>query len=347
MRKLKKLMWILLIALLLTGTTAIIMQSTTQTVQAAMKKGWVKTGKTFYYYNNGKKVKGWKTISKKGFYFDNKGKMVTGWKKLNGNYVYFKASGNKAVKGQLLTGWQTIKGKRFYFKKAGTNGSKTKKLTGWQTIKGKTYYFDKKKTKLGGFAYIKGTFTIDGAKCTFDKNGVLIKKTTIAVPTKKPIPTTTPRPTATPIPKPTIVTNKKTNYGIGKYIKNEITGEFILCADVIYYNTKEEMPYEFNTTGVYTGSCSKYSMRRWVVTDANYRWYKTVVDKSHTELECSCGYDKWGFGFKTADLDAFSLHEAVCKNSSTRVLSVKDEIHEEITKGGYWEYYSPSTNTWH
>ena len=343
-KKLINLGLLVLVAITLSLTTATTFTVTTLTVEAGTKKGWVKTGKTYYYYNKNKKVKGWKTINKKVFYFDNRGKMVTGWKKINGNYVYFKASGKKATKGQLLTGWQTLNGKRFYFKKAGTNGSNTKKLTGWQTIKDKTYYFDKKNTKLGGFAYVKGTFTIDGTKCKFDKNGVLVKKTTIATPTNKPTPTKKPIPTATPVPKPTMT--NKTNYSIRKYTKNEITGEFTPCADVIYYNTKEEMPYEFNTTGIYTGSCSKYSTRRWVVTDIKYSWTKSIVDKAHSEWECSCGYSEWGFGFKTADEVAFSSHETVCKNSSTRVFIIEDEIHQENTKGGYWEYYNPPTNSW-
>ena len=237
MRKSIKLFPLLLMVFTLLFATVLASEVTAVTAHAATKKGWVKTGKTFYYYKNTKKVKGWQTISKKIFYFDKKGKAVTGWKKIgsktfyfsNANgvgkkgkmltgwakidnrYIYFKKTGKNGVKGQLLTGWRTIGGKRYYFKKAGTNGTKTKKLTGWQTISGKTYYFNTSKGKTDGYAYKGGTFTIGKEKCTFDKNGVLIKRTSTVKPTVTPKPTKkptpTPKPTSTPKPSSQMATS--------------------------------------------------------------------------------------------------------------------------------------------
>ena len=261
-KRLLKLGILALVAITLSITVATTFKVSTLTVEAATKKGWVKTGKTFYYYKNGKKVKGWRTISKKIFYFDKKGKAVTGWKKLNGNYVYFKNTGKKGVKGRLLVKWQTINGKRYYFKKSGSNGSKTKKLTGWQVISKKTYYFNTSKSKTGGYAYVNGTFTIGKEKCTFDKKGVLIKRVSTAKPTPKPTTKPTPKPTTKPIPKPTTkpIPKPTTKPAIGWFYSKTNHGTYYLDAEGVAWKgwlTLSGSKYYFYESGIMARGITK------------------------------------------------------------------------------------------
>ena len=145
MKILKKSVLMLLVALLLTGTTATIATyATVQEVQAAAKKGWRKTGNTFYYYKKGKKVKGWQKIGKQTYYFNTKNfKMVTGLRKLGGKVYYFKPTGAKGNKGKMLTGWQKANGKTYYFKKTGAIKTKGNAFTGWNKIGKNYHYFNK------------------------------------------------------------------------------------------------------------------------------------------------------------------------------------------------------------
>ena len=114
-------------------------------VTPATKKGWVKTGSSWYYYKNNKALTGWQTISKKKYYFDSKGILQTGWKKLSGKWYYFsKASKNL---GEMLTGWQKLDKKWYFFSKVAK--TKGQMVLGWQKIKKKWYYFSKSSKSLG------------------------------------------------------------------------------------------------------------------------------------------------------------------------------------------------------
>ena len=117
-------------------------------VTPSVKKGWIKTGSSWYFYKNNKALTGWQTISKKKYYFDSKGILQTGWKKLSGKWYYFsKASKNL---GEMLTGWQKLDKKWYFFSKV----SKTKgqMVLGWQKIAKKWYYFSKSSKDLGQMA---------------------------------------------------------------------------------------------------------------------------------------------------------------------------------------------------
>lgn len=79
------------------------------------KNKWMKSGKKKYYVgNDGRRVKGFKTIKKQRYYFDKNGVMKKGWLTYNGKKYYFKSNGqmvrNKTVK---------IKGKKYKFDKNG------------------------------------------------------------------------------------------------------------------------------------------------------------------------------------------------------------------------------------
>lgn len=69
-------------------------------------QGWVSSGSTWYYYENGVKATTWRQIGGSWYYFNNDGVMLTGWQKLDwsgGNdWFYFSSS------GAMLTGWQYL-----------------------------------------------------------------------------------------------------------------------------------------------------------------------------------------------------------------------------------------------
>lgn len=75
------------------------------------KTGWVKSNSKWYFYDNGKKITGWKKIKwSKGldwFWFDSNGVMATGWKKINWNkkdsWFYFDPNGAMVTGMQYLT----------------------------------------------------------------------------------------------------------------------------------------------------------------------------------------------------------------------------------------------------
>ena len=360
MKKLmKKSLLMLLTALLLFGSVATL--TTVSEVQAASKIGLNKTkltlvvGKTYTLKTKGTPKKATWTTSKKSvaaISAKKKASVKITAKKVGKSTITAKI-GKKTYKCVVTVVNPKISKSKLSLTVGNTYTLKVTGGTGtikWASADGKIATVSNKgKVTAKKAGTVKITATQNGKKltCTVTVNP-------IPKPTKKPTPTPTkkPVPTATPIPKPTAtptggISLTKTNYGIRKYIKNEITGEFTPCAEVTYYNTKEDMPYEFNTTGVYTGSCSNLSTRRWVVAGANVVRSKTVVDKGHSEWECPCGHDVWGLGFQTADLNAWEAHRNKCSAMNYRSLIIKDEIHEEITKGGYWEYYNPPTNSWY
>lgn len=177
--------------------------------KAEAKVGWVKSGTKMFYYRNGKKLTGWKTVDGHVYYFADSrypsaptGQRLTGWKTIGG-YVFFLADSRTPgyKTGEQLTGWQTIEGKTYYFadsrypsKPVGSRltGFKTisgnkyyfadhryksqptgARLTGWKTIDGKVYYFVDSKypaSKVTG-KMLTGIKTIGGKSYFFADNG--------------------------------------------------------------------------------------------------------------------------------------------------------------------------------
>jgi 2',3'-cyclic-nucleotide 2'-phosphodiesterase (5'-nucleotidase family) len=120
---------------------------------AEVKNGWVVEEGHTYYYENGKKVTGWKVIKASKYYFNKDGVMQTGWQTIAKKKYYF------GKDGIMRTGWQTINKKKYYFDKNGAM------QTGWAKIGKKKYYFDKNGAMQTGWA------KIGKKKYYFDKNG--------------------------------------------------------------------------------------------------------------------------------------------------------------------------------
>lgn len=142
---------------------------------------WQTENNATYYYTNGQKAVGLKTIGQKKYLFDSSGKLIknqvtkykgklyvsradgtllTGWAKVNGKNYYASSS------GALKTGLCKYNKNYYYFDK--TSGAMVKKA--WVTIGKNTYYFSS-----NGKA-VKGKLTTIGKnKYLFNSNGVLQK----------------------------------------------------------------------------------------------------------------------------------------------------------------------------
>ena len=126
--------------------------------------GWVKSGETWFYLQNGQKyigwlnqngiwyyldssgamAVGWMQIAGKWFYFDTSGVMQTGWRLVDGTWYYLDDNGNMTV------GWKQMGGTWYYF---GSNGAMT---VGWASDAGKWYYFNKNGAMQTGWVQVDG-----------------------------------------------------------------------------------------------------------------------------------------------------------------------------------------------
>ena len=99
--------------------------------------GLKRVGKYYYYFSNGKPLKGkWKTVGRSKYYFDKNGRAITGLRRLNGKLYYFSSKG-----AMLKSSWKTVKNKKYYFGKYGFAVTGLKKI-------GKSYYLFKKDGSL-------------------------------------------------------------------------------------------------------------------------------------------------------------------------------------------------------
>ena len=139
---------------------------------------WQKENGATCYYENGQKVTGLKTISKKKYLFDSTGKLITNQVTRYKGKLYVSQKD-----GVLLTKWGKYNGKSYYGTSAGsvklglckykkeyyyfdkTNGAMVKKA--WVTINNKNYYF-----ASNGKAIRNKIATINKAKYRFDSKGV-------------------------------------------------------------------------------------------------------------------------------------------------------------------------------
>ena len=99
--------------------------------------GLKRVDKYYYYFSNGKPLKGkWKTVGRSKYYFDKNGRAITGLRRLNGKLYYFSSKG-----AMFKSSWKTVKNKKYYFGKYGFAVTGLKKI-------GKSYYLFKKDGSL-------------------------------------------------------------------------------------------------------------------------------------------------------------------------------------------------------
>lgn len=71
---------------------------------AIQKNGWVKKKNRFYYYHNGKPLKGWQRLSGHTYYFGGNGVQRTSWRKIDNSFYCFGPDGGQ--NGYLLVNTQ-------------------------------------------------------------------------------------------------------------------------------------------------------------------------------------------------------------------------------------------------
>ncbi|MBQ9229222.1 MAG: hypothetical protein IJ168_10395, partial [Eubacterium sp.] len=96
-----------------------------QPVAPTLLNGWQRFGDTWYFYDYGRALTGWKYINGHWYFMNSSGAMQTGWQWVNGRWYFMNGS------GAMQTGWQWVNG-RWYF----MNGSGAMQ-TGWQWVNGR------------------------------------------------------------------------------------------------------------------------------------------------------------------------------------------------------------------
>lgn len=183
----------------LIGTAVLtVTPSTAQTVDAAVKTGWVKESGKWYFYKDGAKATGWQEWDGKRYYLNSDGTMKANeWMiDADGSIYYFRSWGgaykncNAVINGRSYTfgadskmqGSQWIvKGGNWYLAKDG------KIATGWQEWQGSKYYLNSDGTMRSnewrlddsgkirylcswGGAYKNRSANINGRSYTFNSN---------------------------------------------------------------------------------------------------------------------------------------------------------------------------------
>ena len=131
-----------------------------------IKNGLVTENGKLYYYENGKKITGFKEVNGELYFFSSKDYTASsGWKKAYGNTWYQDES------GKVLKGYQEIEGKKYYFnEKTGYRESGFKEVgdilyffssvdgyasSGWKKAYGNTWYQDESGKVLKGYQEIE------------------------------------------------------------------------------------------------------------------------------------------------------------------------------------------------
>ena len=108
--------------------------------------GWKKTTDGWEYYEDGKKVTGWKDVDGTWYYFSENGIMATGWVDVNGTWYYMNNS------GAMETGWVDVNGTWYYMNNSGAME------TGWVDVNGTWYYMNNSGAMETGWVDVNGTW---------------------------------------------------------------------------------------------------------------------------------------------------------------------------------------------
>ncbi len=107
-----------------------------------VKEGWKTTENGWEYYENGKKVVGWKAILGTWYYFNENGIMVTGWLFTGNTWYYLNDS------GAMETGWVLVGETWYYMNSSGAME------TGWVSVGGHWYYLNTDGTMETGWVLV-------------------------------------------------------------------------------------------------------------------------------------------------------------------------------------------------
>lgn len=139
-------------------------------VDSKEKVGWVKTGKGWKYYENGKPIKGqWKTIDGKDYYFWESGNMAYSEyiksADYNTNKKLYYVGKDGAWDGHEYKWFLDVKG--WWLAGVGTGWYAKNE---WAQVDKKWYYFDEK-----GYMLCNESRLIDGTLCKFSASGALME----------------------------------------------------------------------------------------------------------------------------------------------------------------------------
>lgn len=136
-------------------TVIMIMTFMPFTVNAATKRGWVKEGSDWYYYDtSGHVCTGWLKDNNKWYFLDSSGRMCTGWVKDKGDWFYLDAG------GVMQTGWVQDNGKWFYLDK--DTGAMFRDKWLWETNSAGVYV---------GYHFSKATGEMERSQWTQNRKG--------------------------------------------------------------------------------------------------------------------------------------------------------------------------------
>ena len=137
--KRKKLLWVLLLFwLCVCSSVPVLAASYVKEANAkaeliSSKRGWIKKGKYYYYYNSkGRLMWGKITYKGKHYYSTKNGRRYTGWLRQKGKLYYYNRKNGVRFEDRWATGTKY----KYYFDKAGVAIASK-----WLTYNGKSYYF--------------------------------------------------------------------------------------------------------------------------------------------------------------------------------------------------------------